>query len=219
MSPQSFHLSALQLLVIADNLLARAGLTALLQERGCHVLAQTDASGLQQIVESVQPDILVVDLAWQGESIIEQLVQLEGELPVLALTVEDERGEALLVLWQQLSQFPGFALLPRDSDPETLVAALRALDLGLIVLDPSFNHLTDIAPLPQPSAPATPLTLRENEVLQLLAQGMTNKAIALALGITQHTVKFHVNAIMSKLHAQSRTEAVFRAMQLGLIVL
>ena len=153
MSPQSFHLSALQLLVIADNLLARAGLTALLQERGCHVLAQTDASGLQQIVESVQPDILVVDLAWQGESIVEQLVQLEGELPVLALTVEDERGEALLALWQQLSQFPGFALLPRDSDPETLVAALQALDLGLIVLDPSFNHLTDIAPLPQPSAP------------------------------------------------------------------
>ena len=219
MSPQSFHLSALRLLVVADNLLARAGLTALLQERGCLVLAQTDASGLQQIVESVQPDILVVDLAWQGKSIVEQLVQLAGDLPILALAVEDERDEALLMLWQQLSQFPGFALLPRDCDPDVLVVALQALDFGLIVLDPSFTHLTGTAPPPQLSAQATPLTLRENEVLQLLAQGMTNKAIAHVLGITQHTVKFHVNAIMSKLHAQSRTEAVFRATQLGLIVL
>ena len=56
-------------------------------------------------------------------------------------------------------------------------------------------------------------------MLQLLAQGMTNKGIALDLGITQHTVKFHVNAIMSKLGAQSRTEAVVRATQLGMIVL
>ena len=63
------------------------------------------------------------------------------------------------------------------------------------------------------------LTARENEVLQLLARGLTNRAIAQALGISQHTVKFHVNAIMSKLHAQSRTEAVVRASQLGLIVL
>ena len=55
------------------------------------------------------------------------------------------------------------------------------------------------------------LTPREDEVLQLLAQGMTNKAIAHQLGITDHTVKFHVNAIMTKLNAQSRTDAVIRA--------
>ena len=55
--------------------------------------------------------------------------------------------------------------------------------------------------------------------MQLLARGLTNRAIALELGITQHTVKFHVNAIMSKLDVQSRTEAVVRASQLGMIVL
>jgi len=68
-------------------------------------------------------------------------------------------------------------------------------------------------------APAEALTGREMEVLQLLAEGLPNKIIANKLSITDHTVKFHVNAIMSKLGVQSRTEAVVRATKLGLIIL
>ena len=68
-------------------------------------------------------------------------------------------------------------------------------------------------------APAEPLTGREMEVLQLLAEGLPNKIIANKLSITDHTVKFHVNAIMGKLGVQSRTEAVVRATKLGLIIL
>ncbi len=63
------------------------------------------------------------------------------------------------------------------------------------------------------------LTPREEEVLHLLADGLSNKAIALQLGISDHTVKFHVNAILGKLGAQSRTEAVVRATRMGLLVL
>ncbi|MBI1880571.1 MAG: response regulator transcription factor, partial [Chloroflexi bacterium] len=63
------------------------------------------------------------------------------------------------------------------------------------------------------------LTPRELEVLQLLAEGLPNKAIARRLDISDHTVKFHVNAILSKLSAQSRTDAVVRATRLGLILL
>ena len=63
------------------------------------------------------------------------------------------------------------------------------------------------------------LTPREIEVLQLLAEGMTNRAIAQRLEISEHTVKFHVNALMGKLHAQSRTDAVVRATRLGLLLL
>ena len=63
------------------------------------------------------------------------------------------------------------------------------------------------------------MTERESEVLGLLSQGLANKQIAVALGISEHTIKFHVNAIMGKLHAQSRTEAVVRATRLGLILL
>jgi DNA-binding NarL/FixJ family response regulator len=76
------------------------------------------------------------------------------------------------------------------------------------------------------SAPPTPdldpsesLTSREQEVLQLVAEGLTNKAIAQELSISEHTVKFHINTIMGKLNAQSRTAAVVRATRLGLILL
>ena len=70
-----------------------------------------------------------------------------------------------------------------------------------------------------PPRPARALTPREREVLQLLAEGLANKAIAQRLAISEHTVKFHVNAIMSKLGAQSRTAAVVQATRLGLIML
>ena len=76
------------------------------------------------------------------------------------------------------------------------------------------------APAHDPAlALAEDLTPRETEVLQLLADGLTNKAIAQRLGISDHTVKFHVNAILGKLGAQSRTEAVVRATQHGLLLL
>ena len=71
-----------------------------------------------------------------------------------------------------------------------------------------------------PAAPATSehLTPREQEVLQLLAQGLSNKLIAARLGISDHTVKFHVNAILGKLGAQSRTEAIAQAARMGLVL-
>ena len=71
----------------------------------------------------------------------------------------------------------------------------------------------------KPAPPAETLTARELEVLQCIAEGQANKAIAARLHISEHTVKFHVNAILGKLAAQSRTEAVVRATRLGLVLL
>jgi DNA-binding NarL/FixJ family response regulator len=94
---------------------------------------------------------------------------------------------------------------------------VQAAGQGLVVHDPS------LAPGPGPGRdPAVlveDLTPRETEVLQLLADGLTNKAIAQRLGISDHTVKFHVNAVLGKLDAQSRTEAVVQASRLGLLQL
>ena len=75
------------------------------------------------------------------------------------------------------------------------------------------------SPARDPADLVEELTPRETEVLQLLADGLTNKAIAQRLGISDHTVKFHVNAVLGKLGAQSRTEAVVRASRLGLLQL
>ena len=209
----------LRLIVVAENLLARAGLAALLEARGFAVVAQSDGGDLDRAIDEGGADALIVDLGWQSETLRQTLAQWLGDLPVLALVADDETEESLLALTGALTAFPGYAILPRESDPDVFASALYAIDFGLIVLDPGLR-LLPVAPMDlQLMAEAIPLTPRENEVLQLLAQGMTNKAIALDLGITDHTVKFHVNAIMGKLGAQSRTEAVVRATQLGLIVL
>jgi DNA-binding NarL/FixJ family response regulator len=77
------------------------------------------------------------------------------------------------------------------------------------VLNTADSLLTDM--------PGSPLTAREREVLKWLAKGLANKAIAQQLAITESTVKFHVNAILGKLGAQSRTDAVVRATRLGLV--
>ena len=205
------------MLVVAVNLLSRAGLAALLEERGCLILAQVDGLELQRDIDRHEPDALVIDFGWDCEAMRQRLTQLDPDLPVLALVSADQEA-SLSASMQTLRQFPQFALLQRDCDPDVIVAALEALAAGLTVLDPSLTNMLAAAGSLL-DAQQSPLTARESEVLQLLARGLTNRAIGLELGITQHTVKFHVNAIMSKLDAQSRTEAVVRATRLGLIAL
>jgi DNA-binding NarL/FixJ family response regulator len=110
---------------------------------------------------------------------------------------------------------PTWGILPNDASPEELLAAVHALAEGLIVG-------TRALLLPdEPSAPLArgPLTERELEVLSLLAKGFPNKQIAGALGISEHTVKFHVSSIYSKLNATNRTEAVRAGLRGGWITL
>ena len=107
--------------------------------------------------------------------------------------------------------------LPRDVDPARLAAALRAVALGLVVLD---EGLSGAIARRRPRAElAEPLTPRETEVLGLLVEGLSNKLIAARLDISEHTAKFHVNAILGKLGAQSRAEAIVVGARLGLVVL
>ena len=105
----------------------------------------------------------------------------------------------------------------RDTAPERLVSALEAVAQGLVVIDPL---LAELLPRRRIAADLVePLTPRENEVLQLLAEGRSNKSIAARLGISEHTAKFHVNAILGKLGAATRTEALAQAARLGLVLL
>jgi len=120
-----------------------------------------------------------------------------------------------------------FGALLRDAEADEIVAAITAVASGLIALDQRLSRSVFAAPeraastLPTPAAATDdePLTAREREVLQLLAQGFPNKIIALRLHISEHTAKFHVSAIMTKLGAASRTEAVTTAARRGLLIL
>jgi DNA-binding NarL/FixJ family response regulator len=117
------------------------------------------------------------------------------------------------------------AILPRSAARDEIVAAINAATHGFAVLPhellPMLLEAGSLADgvIDGPDAGQAPLTPRELEVLAAMADGASNKAIARRLGISFHTVKFHVAAILTKLNADSRTEAVTRAAQLGLVML
>ncbi len=134
-----------------------------------------------------------------------------GGAPVLALTRNREDAA------DALSRGARGALL-RTAAPRRIRAALHAVADGLVAID---DDIADaILPHARPVVELIePLTVRELEVLHLLASGMTNKEIASRLGISDHTVKFHVNGILGKLGVDSRTEAVVQAARLGIVAL
>ncbi len=106
----------------------------------------------------------------------------------------------------------------RDSRPESIGAAAAAVAAGHWVLDDAFAAaLLDGAD--EPSAPPTHLSPREHEVLALVSEGLSNRDVAERLGISRHTAKFHVNAILDKLGASTRTEAVVLAARGGILSL
>ena len=210
----------LRLLVLADDPLARAGLAALLgQQAGCQVVGQAAADAdLAAEVEAARPDAVIWDLGWAPAAALERLAGQSVALPpVLVLLPDSAAAGSALRAWQAGAA----GLLRRNAAAAAMVAGAASIAAGQIVLD---RDLADDLLLPPAPAPAAaplvePLTGRETQVLQLLAEGLTNRAIAQQLAISEHTVKFHVNAILGKLDAQSRADAVMRATRLGLILL
>lgn len=125
--------------------------------------------------------------------------------------------------WREIALREPGGLLPREATTEQIASALRAASSGLTVYDSAiiqessqtFRRSDDVAE----HANDRLLTAREVQVLQLMADGLPNKTIALRLGISDHTVKFHVSSLLAKLEASSRTEAVSNAARRGLLIL
>jgi two-component system, NarL family, nitrate/nitrite response regulator NarL len=219
----------LRILIVADDPLARTGLAALLEaQQGCAVAGQTPSGAMEHLsvaVETYQPDLVLWDLGWNPESAVERLATFRpGRVPVAVLLPDAALPAQARAAWSAGAR----ALLVRSSDGPHLAAALLALAQGFAVLDleiaafgPGEQSRTPEGGWQDGAAPALAedLTPRELEVLRLLAEGLPNKAIAHRLGISEHTAKFHVNAILGKLGVQSRTEAVVRATRLGLVLL
>jgi len=113
---------------------------------------------------------------------------------------------------------PAWAVLPPAASPEQLQAAVAAVASGLVVVPPEAWTVGQAVQVTGGDLPE-PLTGREREVLQLLAEGLSNKLVARRLRISEHTVKFHVSSIYAKLGASNRTEAVSHAARRGLVTL
>ncbi len=132
-----------------------------------------------------------------------------GDGTWLALVLDEEGASAALAAGAR-------GVLIRGADATAIGAAIRAIAAGLLVIDPALAAGVLRA---RPPRPAEGLTPREREVLELLASGASNKEIASELGISGHTAKFHVVAILEKLGAASRTEAVMLAARSGMLTL
>ncbi len=210
-------------LVVGEDALARAGVAALLAgEAGVRVVGQVDPAEAAVAIESEGPEAVLWDLGPHPGEGLEQALDL---LNLLGLPDGEDGGPPVLVL---LPGESGVAevlaagvrgVLFRDAPGGRIAAALLAMTAGLVVVEEALA-----AQLARPREPARvplaePLTPREQEVLGLLSEGLTNRRIAERLGVSEHTAKFHVNAIVGKLGAQSRTDAVVRGARLGLVLL
>jgi DNA-binding NarL/FixJ family response regulator len=141
-----------------------------------------------------------------------------SDTPRTAVVLSDEPGQPAQLARAGLR---GWACLARDVDADQLDLAVRCAEAGLVLLDLPQAATSLSVPVPLASrAPFTePLTARELQVLQLVAEGLPNKGIARRLGISENTAKFHVASLCGKLGASSRTEAVTIAARAGLILL
>jgi DNA-binding NarL/FixJ family response regulator len=211
-------ISPLRILVVADDPLARAGISLLLAEESTlEIIGQADPdTALDPLWDSHQPDVLLWDLGWEpSEASIGSLQDWandDANLPLLLLLPD---AEWVGVVWAMGVR----GILRRDENAGILATALHATHHKLITLDPSFATVLSKPPAPPIPDLPEPLTPREIEVLQLLAEGLSNRAIAQKLTVSPHTIKFHVTALMGKLDAQSRTEVVVKATRFGLILL
>ena len=201
---------AIRVLVSSRTPAVRAGLRELLTGAGFEV---ADALAPDALLEGGvgDVDVLIVDLGDDREFRGALATDL-AEVPAVVLT--DRAGASGPELAPR-------AWLPPDANEEALAAAVNAVAVGLSVYGAELTPASGVA-LGLASAPdgeIASLTDREHEVLELLAAGLPNKALARSLGISEHTVKFHVGSLLSKLDAQSRTEAVTIAARQGLLTL
>ncbi|HSF18172.1 MAG TPA: response regulator transcription factor [Vicinamibacteria bacterium] len=187
-----------RVLLVGDDHLALEGMARLLDEAGGWSIAGENED---------DPDAVVVDL--DADEAADRLRSLAHRHAVLAIASDALRSREALA-------FGARGVVSRNATGARFARALDAVLEGLVVVDEDFAE--DVLRPPwRPLGSEEALTPREIEVLQCLALGLSNKEIAGRLGVSYHTVKFHVNSILGKLGASSRTEVVAIAARAGLL--
>lgn len=206
----------IRIVIADDHPVVREGLAAILATQPDFAIVGEAADGdeLLALAGAQRPEVALVDLAMPGRdgaAAIGMLAAVAPETRALVLTAfdSDER-----IIGAIAAGARGYLL--KGAPRAEIFAAVRTVAAGGSLLQPPVAARL-VAHLARPAPPA--LTPRELEVLRLVAQGRANKAIAAALGVSERTVKFHLSALMGKLGAANRTEAVTLAAQRGVIAL
>lgn len=212
----------IRVLLAAASTVRRAGLEALIKQASLLELAGSlhHPIAVAQYAEQLQPDVILLDLGSEdrllGSAVNPALPRIPGSFPAVALIDEPSPDWTAHALRSGIK-----AILPHDSSLEEILAAIQAAHAGLVLLDSEVTqNLASRIPTPTRSAPGfDDLTSREIEVLRMLAEGLGNREMASRLGISDHTVKFHISSILDKLGASTRTEAVTMGIRTGIILL
>jgi DNA-binding NarL/FixJ family response regulator len=208
----------IRILLADDHNIVRAGVRQLLESADdLQVIAEAeDGEQAQTLIQQHQPDVAVLDIQMPKASGIEVTRWVRSHLPqvgILILTAYDDDPYVMAVLQAGAN---GYVLKTGQADE--LIQAVRDVNEGKSALDPNITRklMANIFKGNDKNI-IEPLTDRELDVLRLAARGFTNKAIGVQLSISDRTVQGHLAHIFAKLQANSRTEAVMRAVSLGLI--
>ena len=206
-------------IVIAVSPVIRMGLSAMLDDNPKLTVVKggSDIDSLTDEVMELQADVVLLDWNSSDFESISQSEQFISATIILLNELEDIDFGAILNAGVK-------GILPQTSTESEIIAAVEAVASGLVVLHPEvidnlqLQKTTNLQQQVGINSIET-LTPREIEILQMLTPGLSNKAIAKQLNISDHTVKFHVSSIFQKLNVSTRTEAVAVGVRLGLIML
>jgi two-component system, NarL family, response regulator YdfI len=209
-----------RVLIGAGSEAVRAGLASLLtSDLTLQVVGTLSIEDALTRFEDLQPEIVLLDLESPLDESLSAAIQSGGALasPALVILAEEPENMAVDVLGSGLR-----AILPRYATAEEIIAAIQAAATGLVALHPDVfdSMLSRFRPGQQSELDPSDriLTPREIEVLRMIAEGLGNKEIASKLGISDHTVKFHISSTFAKLGASNRAEAVTLVIRHGLIM-
>jgi DNA-binding NarL/FixJ family response regulator len=224
---QSFE--RMKILIVDDHALFRVGMRNILErEPDFEIVAEADdARSALDAAFATNPDVILMDLSLPSPGGIETTQRVKRELPAAAIVVlsTEEDEDALF----EAIKAGAAAFILKDIAPEDLVMIIRRVVAGeYLINDKVFSkpavasrvlkEFRELAVYGQEAAPIfAPLSPREVEILDNIAQGMTNKQVAYALSISEQTVKNHMSSILRKLSVNDRTQAVVYAMRQGWI--
>ena len=205
---------AIRIAVLATSAVRRAWLESIVRSHpDFHLAGNFGAlASLVSFARNTELDVIIID----SNSIRDLSLGPISEATIVLLSdVHDARPVARLL------RIGVRAILSRESDPDNVLLAINAVYDGLVLLNPataeSLAAVYGDQPLEDEDVGSEEITSRETEVLRMLAEGLANKEIGVRLGISEHTVKFHISSILDKLGASTRTEAVTLGIRRGLI--
>lgn len=222
MKPNAESAGAIRVLVSAHSALRRAELETIVRTSEATTLAGS-IYGLDMFsrqARDFQPDVLLADIGGADSLALSRQSALDEDTALLSVVAIADNADLRWVIPALRNGMK--SVLSRDASAQEIITAIQAAFTGLVLLESDVvkTILQNLRAAPRsPGEEMESLTAREIEVLRMLGDGLANKAIATRLGISEHTVKFHISSVLSKMGAATRTEAVTQGIRNGLILI